>query len=474
MLSFVLVVFIMAASLFIQGCQFFQDQKQPTIDEQPLERRIGVIKSLGGIRTSNQGTHLLQLDDGSTILLKSLQINLDDPQYAGKTVDMRGILTYTTDQKQIMEVMNIDVVEEAGSQQVNAPSWKDYSNTEIGFNVKYRDDLRINSSDGTIAFEKDFVPTPKTQETLTTTEIKPVIHKFEIGKMSLGKDETLLTTIGVKSEKPEDLLAAGITKSKIGEQSLDAYKKTENGVTKYYVEIETSIYEVTIDVGSDETSLTDQNLFYEMLSSLKLADESQSSDLEKDVSNNQTSEVNADTDKEASQEIKLPAKSGITFEEGNTETKAPEIDTTKEPGGNSEETSKVTDSGNSEESNATATVTPITGYISLSSDSFKFTMQYPKNWYYSGTASQTSGVLRHYDFGTKPLEEVPGIASMDIMTGSVPSGTVTDINGKSLTKVSSGTSVEIYVKGSGSKIYKFTGPSSQADTLAQMASTIAD
>ncbi|HLG25483.1 MAG TPA: hypothetical protein VI588_01660, partial [Candidatus Gracilibacteria bacterium] len=97
--------------LLFSGCQS-QNKDAGHIDEMPLDRRVGIIKSLGSIRTESAGTHLLQLDDGSTILLKSLAINLDDERYSSVTVEVRGVITYTKDEKPIMEILNIDVLDQ--------------------------------------------------------------------------------------------------------------------------------------------------------------------------------------------------------------------------------------------------------------------------------------------------------------------------------------------------------------------------
>jgi hypothetical protein len=99
-------------------------------------------------------------------------------------------------------------------------------------------------------------------------------------------------------------------------------------------------------------------------------------------------------------------------------------------------------------------------------------MQFPKSWYYSGTAPTETGVVRHYDFGSKPLDEQAGSVSLDVMSGSVPTGTAVTVNGKDLVKVTSGDEVEYYYKGDGSKVYRVTGPASSASTLATMASSV--
>jgi hypothetical protein len=112
------------------------------------------------------------------------------------------------------------------------------------------------------------------------------------------------------------------------------------------------------------------------------------------------------------------------------------------------------------------------GFSKMQSDSFHFSMQYPKSWYYSGSTSSEAGVTRHYEFGSKPLEESPGPVSLDLMSGPIPSGTPTAINKIQIVKQVSGDSVIFYAKASGSRLYKITGPASSESTLLQMASSI--
>ena len=90
------------------GCQATADQgqiKNPPI----LIRKIGIIRSLGGAKTSSEGTHLLQTDNGDTILLKSKDVDLDDEKYHGKKVDVRGVWLHGNDE-QLFDIQNIDIM----------------------------------------------------------------------------------------------------------------------------------------------------------------------------------------------------------------------------------------------------------------------------------------------------------------------------------------------------------------------------
>ena len=63
-------VFSLALLFLLGTCR--QDQDKSPMGEQPMDRRIGIIKSLGSSVAVNRGTHILELDDGETVLLGSL------------------------------------------------------------------------------------------------------------------------------------------------------------------------------------------------------------------------------------------------------------------------------------------------------------------------------------------------------------------------------------------------------------------
>lgn len=492
------------ATFFLSGCQFFGGpEKAATIDEQPNERRIGVIRSLGGLKTSNQGTHLLQLDSGDTVLLKSLAINLDDPMYSGKMVEVRGVMTYTTDNKQLMEVLNIDVVQDAPTtQEMKQLSWQTYDNASMGFSVKYRSDMKVSASGDSVNFEKKVESSTSslmsgTEEISGSQELEKA-HLFAVKSDGAGT-QTYLAWLKtefptLKSDSSADLLTAGLTKSKVGSSSLDAVKHTEGSVVDYYVNGDKNYYVIHIDSGTDSSSLDDQNLFYEMLSSFTAGNPPSLSQELDEVDVGSTSSDNDTSTKPTTTPSGTTTKPPVKDEEDVTPTKptsgssatgtistsgASTVTSTKPPTPVAPPSTPPASSSGS--STTTPSTTPasadsadvaISGFTKLESETFNFSMQFPKSWYYSGTTPTEAGVVRHYDFGSKPLDEQEGSVSLDVMSGSVPSGTAVTVNGKNLVKVTSGDDVEYYYKGDGSKVYRVTGPASSASTLATMASSV--
>jgi hypothetical protein len=468
---------ISAAFIFmfgISGCQGQSTDNKNVGDQQPLDRRIGILKSLGGVKTSNKGTHLLQLDDGSTILLKSAVANLDDAMYLNNTVEVRGTLTYTTDGKQVMEVMNIDKVDVTASQEVAKAEWKDYASTALNVSIRYSNILKVSEEDGAISFERSIEPdattalteenvedSPVTQATQVTqsTQEGTVIHKLKLSAEKKAEDKTLADKLGVTSISGTTLAAKGMSESKIGSGNYDAVKKPDGNIVYYYIDADDYIYTITMDCGQDKQTIGDQNMFYEMLGTLKINSVLESDSLNADTINNAATQDEDDSVKEKD-EVKEPEVKDVVPVKVVEETKKVDetVVTTKEP-----VVVPVSDTATeSADSSSAQTQETIEGFGVMESGTYNFSVQYPKSWFYSGSASDESGVVRHYEFGTKPIDEVAGDVSLDVMSGTMPSGSGT-VTGNVFT---------LYVKGEGSRIYRITGPANMESTLRDIAGSI--
>lgn len=457
----------------VAGCQTSRDENFH-YDEIPMDRRIGSIKSLGGIKTTSQGTHILQLDDGDTIMLKSLAINLDDEKYAKKVVEVRGVLTYTTDSRPLMEVMNIDIIENYQPKADAKSKWKEFSSEELGFSIKYRDDFEKSEEEGGVTFTKEIMDESSKsatdevtddevdgEQSATATEDNEIVTKPGEKNIIVVKvttedrgDENLIDYLGVESDSSSDLLTKGITKSKIGSNALNAFKKeADNGsVVTFYLAGKNSFYEISYDASkATEPSLTDKNLFFEMIGTLVLFDPDESSIDDSEISS-------AEVD-----ENFLSNESGLLSDDTETS------ESDKDKADDDEEGDDVKDETDDTDDEPIA----VSGYDTFESDSFDFSVLYPKGWYYSGEAGFGTGSLRHYEFGSESLENEDSDVSLDVMSGDMPSGSSLVVNGAEVTKVSSGGLVEIYIKGEGSRYYKITGASGNESILTQMASSIA-
>lgn len=283
------LLLIATMTVSLTACKKTAIRETDNIEHAPLDRRIGQIESLGGIKTSSQGTHLLKLDDGSAILLKSLNVDLDNQKYRSKIVEVRGLLDYTKDKKQIMDIENIDILEEAAAQQPVIVRWKDYVNPALGFEARYRDDFQIQEEPEQVRFirqVKSEIPSlektaQKTQietqqkDTFSTQVIKE--HIIVVAIKPHTSEQTLLQFLGLENDSMNVLYAAGLTKSKIGTNGLDAYKKEtsdKNGVKGkniyFYIDHNNIFYEIHFAGSENGQVLEDQNVFYDFINSFKL------------------------------------------------------------------------------------------------------------------------------------------------------------------------------------------------------------
>ncbi len=438
-------------AVLVSGCQSSQPQDSGDFnDDPPLDRRIGEIRSLGGVRTESRGTHLLQLDNGDTILLKSLAINLDDDKYSGETVEVRGVLTYNKDSKPLMEVMNIDILEQYEADEAAKAKWVTYNNDEYEFSIKYRDDFEVKESLDGVIFEimeemddsdekdpKNVVVAGREGE---DNYVEPTSRHL-IAVELVNNENGLLNYLDAETDGNDDLLAAGLTKSKVGANDLDAYKsEAMDGAGLYfYVANDDYIYTISFEAGSDAAFREAQNMFYEMLGTFKI--DSHIGPADKDATNEEEDNV-TDSDNE-DDTVNNADINDEEDDEGETEAIVENDDT------------EVAD-----------------GFNVFENETFEFSIQYPKNWYYSGGDSNDNGVARRYEFGDEPTDEQPGNVYLDVYNGNIPSGTTTvssDIN--SIVKTGSGNLVEIFIETEDDS-YRLSGPANIESTLIQMAKSL--
>ncbi len=275
-----LVLFMLFA---LNGCS--RQTTKGISDEAPLDRRIGLISALGNI-PNVKGTHILTLDDGSTILLKSLAINMDEPKYKNKRVEVAGVTNYSSDGKQSMMVENIDVLEEVVPNQIATPtSWKEYTSPGLGFTIKYRDDFEVkdvpNGESGVLFWNAE--PLDASTQTQVATQ-QPLFQATQQGAtgygvkitlMSAKSMQDLLASLSLKSDSPNDLLAGGYVQSKIGPDGLYALKKVDSTgkIIDFYVNDNPKFFHISFDAkGLPQDKLTSpQNIFYVMLGSFKVS-----------------------------------------------------------------------------------------------------------------------------------------------------------------------------------------------------------
>ncbi|HLG25830.1 MAG TPA: S-layer homology domain-containing protein [Candidatus Gracilibacteria bacterium] len=114
------------------------------------------------------------------------------------------------------------------------------------------------------------------------------------------------------------------------------------------------------------------------------------------------------------------------------------------------------------------------GFAVFVSDSYKFSIEYVDDWFYAQVDTADAGVIRRYEFGPAPIEETPGIVSLELRSGPAPDGTViSDFEGRTIIEVKGETDVNIYFA-TEIRLYHLHGPLDQEENLIKMASTVTE
>lgn len=423
--------------MLLTGCQSGGDISPEKVQKLALmqEKRMGVIQSLGGTFTSSKATNLLRMDDGKTIYLRSDVLDLNSVKYSAKEVEVMGEITRTTDGNQTMAVTNIDVLDTEVSTNQDIPVWVDYSSDNLGLSLKYRNDFEFTDSGKTISM---LVKPQKSASAQPIVDANAKNSEMQLVLLSKDASFDLAKEMGVASLSPADVLAGGFNRSKITQKGLDAYKQAADSGKSivYFLKNSEGSYKISFAAGDKADQLiSDQNLFYDVLASIDFV----GSPL-----------ANADT-----------AAVPVAKSEGGVANSTP---------------NDVTITGNqSVEPVVEAALTDgtITGFEKFTSTSQKFSIQYPKSYYFGNVTPASKDAKITYQFGSKPLEAQPGEILLDIVSSLPGDGKSTDYNGTSMTKVVSGNEVSVYLNKDG-KIFKMTGPSLKEGLMEQMLASIAN
>jgi len=439
------LTFIFALCFFsLQGCgNSAPDTSEIIKNTSSQEKRIGSIQSLGGAYTSTGATHLLKMDDGTNLHLKSQKVSLDNEKYREKQIEVMGEITRTRDGNQIMEVMSIDILEQENTDMDNVPLWTDYSSNKMGISFKYRDDYLVRENDlitverhPSKATDNNVLTDPTTEEVTSTV---PSQMMLELVSPDL---EIMAELMGVESMESSDILAGGFTRSKITQKGLDAYKISPSPEeTIYWMSNENGVYKFQYRLAENENNKAEfQNMFFDILASMEF-------------SGSQLTEVDATP----APDVNFPTTGEDTLDSAEENTLINESLDADEP--------------DTDEIMQTTTFEEISGFTTFQSESAGFSVQYPKSYYFGPNENKASDAIRSYQFGTTPLEEGPGDVIFEMINSSVPDGQKQSFNGTSMTRVIQGDQATFYAELNG-KTYRITGPSQRETIMKQMLSTV--
>lgn len=430
---------LISFSLFLfYGCQ------NNAIDEKDVnqnflvsqEKRIGIIQSLGGAKTSSGATHILRLNNGTTIYLASDVLDLNSDKYFDKEVEVSGKITRTTDGKDIMKVDNIDVLESENIISQDIPVWISYVSDNFGISFKYRDDYLLTEDDRTITLSQkpeNITLIPENDPLLPQSEFKDSLVSIHFRILSKDEDFDLAKAMGIIDLSSESLIDGGYVRSKITQKGVEAYKVSmdEGNSISYYLKTNFASYEITFISGNDPDTLQkEQNLFYDILFSLSFNYE-----IEED----------------------------LVMEEENA-------DENLIIGDNSPENGSDLQSHSEEVLNKSV---PVDNYETFSSDSLNFSVKYPKGFYFAAS-SNDNDASRTYEFSNMPLDEgVAGDIKLSILKQNNAHGTVEKINGKDVyVDKSVGDGHFYYYFENNNKMYRISVPESKSSIGEAMISSI--
>jgi hypothetical protein len=295
------------------------------------------------------------MDDGRTVYLRSDVLDLKNEKYIGNEVEVMGGITRTTDGNQTMLVESIDLIDPEAASAEEVPEWVDYVSENLGISLKYRSDYLLKELAGNIVVQPK--PVEKNDDSgLKMENDRKSLAEISFSLLSRAEDFDLAKEMGINSWENSDVLAGGYNRSKVTQKAIDAFKKTMNGGKEivYYLKNSDGSYKISFKAGeTQEDFVSDQNMFYDILASVDFG--------------------------EASGQVRLDSK----------ETEVAVVEAHKDD-------VKSIDSNDD-----------LSGFSTFTSDSQKFSIQYPKSYYF-GVAPAKEGAAISYQFGVKPLEEVVG------------------------------------------------------------------
>lgn len=415
---------LLLALLSLNGCQSQSNTISAEIIKKNLanqESYTGLMQSLGGAFNSSGATHLLRKDDGKTIFLKSNTIDLGADKYLGKQVEVMGEMKKSDKGSEFMLVTSIDQVEATVDKIADLPEWIDYHSDNLALNLKYRNDYKLTESGELITIEKQLATEDNSSKIATEKANDDKQSIVSLKLLSNDPDFDLFAEMGVENDTATNLQSAGYVKSKITQKGLDSYKKSSNSGknVSYYLK-NTNSYLISFEANNEDSFTEDQNMFYDILASIDFGGDAMVNPL------SQTEKTELMIDDEVKQNIE-----------------------------------KVNQSESENQ----------LGFEKFSSESQKFSLQYPKSYYFGSVTANDSNVSKSYQFGIDPLEEKPGEIQLDILKNGDIAGKSESFNSKNIFVEKANGSVKVYVDMDG-RIFRITAPASKEALAKNMATTI--
>gem|GEM_PF-2968382 len=434
------------------------------------------LSTLEGILTEQTvtdgypGTHILTDDVGTVTPLTSISVKLSDPQYLNNKVEVTGKLN---DDK-IFEVKSILLV--ALVDQTYKPGeFVSYENGILGFKIKYYSDwqltegtdsltLRAPTKNGVI--NSDQISISKTvYNYLPTTPTSPVTLKVNSDNFTdqVKPDATSTTTPAVTpaTETPLSSYFAKMGKSdlimkKIGPDNIDAVFM-DDGFNRldYYVYRPGYVYKISFIPSVSNYLVDNKTIFTQIVAEFKFVD------FGTEIKNEASTTLSA-----VQKEVFLPKMDVDTkpvTDKPATGIVPPPVNTT--PGAAASLPTSV------------PVLSDVT-FATFTSVGFKFSVDYPKNWYFAGNKSEAADAAFYFNFSNnKPVkDQVDPTVQLDIYTGAMPKTdprcSVFNLGNSNESYVCYSEVQEVYVK-AGNKTFRLeTTDPKYTDIMLNMAASI--
>lgn len=232
---------------------------------EPVQEKTysGTLKSLGSFSVPDSGSHFLELDDRSTLLLIGLGVDLN--RYIGMKVEVHGRLTSTPSGKELLQVLNASVVPPESSTIMRAEltsyAWSLLQSGDLGISFQRRDAWEITIDDDSIRLR---LLAPKS-DLISESEDKFNEDVIVIEKLSNPKQLLL------ESYPDVVLYKRPYSVNKIGPDALTGYQfsNDDGSVDLFIARGEDSVYRLQYIPSEKRSGDQHRNDFYEFLSTFR-------------------------------------------------------------------------------------------------------------------------------------------------------------------------------------------------------------
>ncbi|MBU1446469.1 hypothetical protein KKD70_04380, partial [Patescibacteria group bacterium] len=281
----IIILMISLVAIFVSGCSLFGgDDETDVVENVVQEKHIGILRSLGGMSVGDS-THLLEENDGTTIRLRSQNIDLNSDKYLTQKVEVRGVITKTDDGKLLMEVKSIDLSENTNEEDSTTGGVEiEYINAELGFKLKYLDNWEVEDDGGKAIFKSPEIktavdPDMAVDETDVTSEPDDVSTTdyadatkdiVTIQKLQNPDKQPLDEFLELPSD-PNELITLGYTETLIGIDRLEGFKKQSSDSQKIdiYITRDKYVYYIQFKGANTEKTIDNRNVFLGMTASFQ-------------------------------------------------------------------------------------------------------------------------------------------------------------------------------------------------------------